>query len=100
QMTIEEHGAGKQLIRFRVRPRFVRKALVLGLLLGLLGVAAAFDGAQIASVLLAVSGVTVILRSLQECAVSMATVIHTLNLRSRSRRLRLPALDQSEIRET
>jgi hypothetical protein len=63
-------------------------------------VAAAFDGAEIASVLLAVLGVSVILRSFQECAVSMASVVHTLRVRSRGRRLRLRALDGSEIRET
>jgi len=99
-MTIEEHGAGKQLIRFRAWPRLTLKALAVGVLLVLLSVAAALDGGEAASLLLAVAGVTLLLRSLQECGISLATIVNALSAGVRKRRQLVRVLDPSEISET
>jgi hypothetical protein len=99
-MTIEEHGGGKQLIRFRCWPRFQMKALAIGLLIALLSVAAAFDGAAIATVLLALASAVVVLRLAQECAVSMGTIVNTLDDRAGARRYLMNVLGRSEVRET
>src|SRR5206468_3229077 len=47
--VIEEHGAGRQLARFRIVPSISRAALVVVCGLGALGAAAAWDGASFAA---------------------------------------------------
>ena len=44
RMAVEEHGAGKQLLRFRLMPRPRLTALVLGAISGVLGITAAATG--------------------------------------------------------
>ena len=53
RMVVEEHGAGKQLYRFRVTPRVTLRVGGLLMILAALAIAAAFDGAWIATALLA-----------------------------------------------
>lgn len=69
-MGVEEHGAGRQLLRFRIWPRFSRLALGTLIVLGGLAVAAALDGAWVVSALLLVAALAPALRSWQDCAVA------------------------------
>ena len=55
-MTIEEHGAGKQLARFRSAPRVSSYGVVAALMLLLLAVLAGLDGAPVAGIVLALGG--------------------------------------------
>lgn len=78
RMAIEEHGAGRQLARFKVWPRFSAKVLVLILLFAVLSAAAAFDRAWAASAILGAVAVLLPLSTFQECTSAMATVLRTL----------------------
>ncbi len=77
-MAIEEHGAGKQLVRFRSWPVCSFGGLMLLFLFALLSSGAALDQAWAASVIL--GGVTTLLalRMLLECANAIAAVLRVL----------------------
>ena len=77
-MAIEEHGGGRQLVRFRLWPRCSPGGLILILLFGILVTWAALDRAWIASAILGVVTLMLTLRTLQECASATAAVLHVL----------------------
>jgi hypothetical protein len=76
--TTEEHGAGKQLVRFRLWPKCSVQggALILLLLAGATG--AVWDHAWYAATLLVLLATLPAYRMVQECAGAMATVQHVL----------------------
>jgi hypothetical protein len=76
--TTEEHGAGKQLVRFRLWPKFSVQGLALILLLLAGAVGAVWDHAWLAAALLVLIAALPACRMLQECAGAMATVQHAL----------------------
>jgi len=78
RMAVEEHGAGRQLMRFRSWPRPSRAGLVAALLLATLAAAAGLDGAWPAGGLLAIGALVVLLRITQECAGASATLMEVL----------------------
>jgi GT2 family glycosyltransferase len=71
-MAIEEHGAGKQLVRLRAWPRWSAKGVLMIALFGLLGTGAAADGAWAAAVVL--GGIALVLagRAVYECGAGLA----------------------------
>jgi O-antigen biosynthesis protein len=77
-MTIEEHGAGKQLIRFRSWPKFAKKGLTLIGLCTTLAVGAALDAAWPSALILGCGVVLLASRAFQECAGALATILHAL----------------------
>jgi GT2 family glycosyltransferase len=74
RLAIEEHGGGRQLLRVRSWPRFSRLGLLLVVLLGLLAVAAADDGAWAAVVTLAVCALLLTSQIWVESASAMAVL--------------------------
>ena len=68
QMAIEEHGAGKQLIRVRLWPRFHALTLVVVLPMGFLALAALSDHAWSAAAACTLMAAVLSLRALLECA--------------------------------
>jgi hypothetical protein len=76
--TTEEHGAGKQLVRFRLWPKCSVKGLALILLFSALATGAALDQAWYSATMLMLVALLPACRMLQECAGVMATVQHTL----------------------
>ena len=78
RMVNEEHGAGKQLLRFRIWPLCSPSGLMLTLLFVALSLWAALDHAWAASIIL--GGVTVLLvvHQLRQCATATAAVLWTL----------------------
>jgi O-antigen biosynthesis protein len=78
RMAIEEHGAGRQLVRFRSWPKCSAKGLALIILFAILSAGAALDYAWIVSIILGVVAILLALRTLQECARAMATILHIL----------------------
>jgi hypothetical protein len=68
RMAIEEHGAGKQLVRFRLWPRCSGKAVVLVVAFIVLSVGAAFAQASTASLIIGGIALLFAVRVFQECA--------------------------------
>jgi GT2 family glycosyltransferase len=79
-MAIEEHGAGRQMVRLRCWPKLSSAGLGPILLPTLLAIAAAFDQAQAACGLFALIALGFGLRVLCECAGIMAGISSTLRL--------------------
>jgi O-antigen biosynthesis protein len=76
--TVEEHGAGKELIRVRSWPRCSSGGVILLLLIIALGTGAALDQAWAAAAVLAILALLLALRIGQECANATAAVLHAL----------------------
>jgi hypothetical protein len=74
-MAIEEHGGGKQLLRFRTWPRCSSAGAVVIVLFAFLGAGAALDHAWIASAILGAVVTMLTLRMLWECSVATAAVL-------------------------
>ena len=76
--TTEEHGAGRQLVRFRLWPKcsVQGSALILLLLAGVTG--AVWDQAWYSAMMLVLIAALPLCRMVQECAGAMATVQHAL----------------------
>jgi len=79
QMAIEEHGAGKQLVRFRSWPVCSSGGLMLLFLFALLSSGAALDRAWVASVLLGGVAILLTLRMFEECANALMTLLRVLH---------------------
>ncbi len=78
-MAVEEHGAGKQLIRFRAWPRCAPAGIVLALAFALLAAAAALSGAWVTCAVLNSVALFMMMLILKECSAAMASVIQILN---------------------
>ena len=77
-MAVEEHGLGRQLVRFRSWPRWSAAGVLLPLLLAFLFAAAALDRAWAASVILGVAALVLAVRAFLECATATAAVLRAL----------------------
>ncbi|MGI8802293.1 MAG: glycosyltransferase [Solirubrobacteraceae bacterium] len=75
---VEEHGQGRQLTRWRCRPTWSRLAVLNAVLLAVLALAAALDGAIVAAALLGLLAVALGVRIVTETASAMATVLEAL----------------------
>jgi hypothetical protein len=71
RMAVEEHGGGKQLVRFRVWPRYSIEGIGAILLLAVFSIGAALDQAWVVSILLGTSAAMLIFRSLWEWGVAL-----------------------------
>jgi hypothetical protein len=74
RMGVEEHGAGRQLVRLRAWPRASPAVLVLAVVLLLLGAGAALDGAWAASGLLLAVSAALLVRLSNDCAAALAAL--------------------------
>jgi hypothetical protein len=78
--VIEEHGSGKQLIRFRCWPRVAFRTLVMTLLLANFALIGAFERAGIAAAILALAALLVLLIAFLDCAAATACCLTVLKL--------------------
>jgi GT2 family glycosyltransferase len=78
RVVVEEHGAGRQLIRVGLWPRCALGVVVGGVLFGVLGWGAALSGAWAAAVVLGGGAVLFILRAIYECSTAMGSVLRAL----------------------
>lgn len=76
--TVEEHGAGRQLFRFRLVPRSTPVALAAVLPQGILVAGAVLDKAWLAAALLSVAFIFLAAYSFVECASAMAVLLRAL----------------------
>lgn len=83
RMAIEEHGAGRQLVRVRVWPRWTRIGILLTPILAALSVWAAYDQAWPACFVLGTAAGLLALWMLKECGNAMHHVLEALRLAKR-----------------
>jgi GT2 family glycosyltransferase len=76
--TVEEHGAGRQLLRFKMRPRLSGLGTVLPVLFVLPALGAAFAGARLAAIPLAALGVAVVALAVREASTATALSLSAL----------------------
>jgi cellulose synthase/poly-beta-1,6-N-acetylglucosamine synthase-like glycosyltransferase len=77
-MYFEAHGAGKQLIQFRVWPRCSPGGLAAGMLLAFLAMAATWDGAWTVGMLLGAMALWPLGRTVLECGVARSVIVRGL----------------------
>ncbi len=73
RMALEEHGAGRQLVRLRAWPRYSPLGVALTASFVLLSVWAGLDGASLASRMLAAATGLLVVASVKECGLGMAS---------------------------
>jgi GT2 family glycosyltransferase len=98
-MTIEEHGAGKQLVRFRTWPKVWPLAIVVDFILAAFAAGAAIDHAWVAWTVLTLAAAFFSFRVLQETSVAEAAILYTLEDRVKETTYLLPSLETSKVRE-
>jgi len=79
RMASEEHGGGKQLLRFKCWPRLSPLALAIIAPVSLAAAGALAAGALISGTVLTLGTVAFAFRALQECGAAMAVVRRSLN---------------------
>jgi hypothetical protein len=77
-MAVEDHGSGRQLIRFRSWPRINPLSLVLVLFFSILGILAAIDQAWVVTFILGVVALFLALRILWDCSTAMASLLKAI----------------------
>jgi membrane-anchored glycerophosphoryl diester phosphodiesterase (GDPDase) len=97
-MAIEEHGAGKQLVRFRMWPKFSPVAVLVGLVFALLALGAALQQSLVALTILSLIVGTLGFRLFQEGAVAEGAILYTLVDRVRKKSY-LRTLETSKVTE-
>jgi predicted ABC-type transport system involved in lysophospholipase L1 biosynthesis ATPase subunit len=74
RMAVEEHGGGRQQLRFRITPRTRRAGVAAIVAIALAGTGAAFDGAPAAAGVLVAMALALVACTLIEAAASIAAV--------------------------
>ncbi len=74
RMAVEEHGAGRQLVRLRAWPLPSPVVLTMALGLLLLATGAAADGARAAAAVLVVASAALMVRASNDCAAALAAL--------------------------
>jgi GT2 family glycosyltransferase len=74
--TVEEHGEGKQLVRFRSEPRVGRAVLFLVAALAAAAAADGWNGAAAPAVILGLIAVSILIVSFRSCARTTAALMH------------------------
>jgi O-antigen biosynthesis protein len=82
-LAIEEHGQGRQMVRFRAQPHY-RPAVGVGLALLSAGtVLAGLDGVLTAAAVLGAAGLLLALAAIRDCGAAMATVREAMDAETR-----------------
>jgi len=98
-MGIEEHGGGKQLVRFRTWPKFWGLAIVIDIVFALLALGAALDQAWIAWLVLSLIVSLFTFRLFQESAAAEAAILYTIEDRINKKAYGLPSLQPFDVTE-
>jgi hypothetical protein len=75
RMAVEEHGGGKQLLRFRVWPRCSRAGLIVVAVFAGLATAAAIDGTTVGAILLGAAALVAAGSMMRDCATAMGVLL-------------------------
>ena len=79
-MTTEEHGAGKQYLRFRVWPRLSRGSFLVTLPSLVVAGLAVANGAVVAGLVIGAGALALGFEALRQCGAAEATVLNTVGL--------------------
>jgi hypothetical protein len=71
-MVVEEHGAGKQLFRFRIKSLPAPWCILIATLFGVIALLSALDGAWPATVITAIFGLWLSIMSLSDSGTAVA----------------------------
>ena len=85
-MAIEEHGGGKQLLRFRVRPKFSTAGKIFSAATFLLGIGAFLDGALIVGLFLCSLGSMLLVYASRDYVLASSAfseTVHEIDLEER-----------------
>ena len=82
-MAVEEHGAGRQMVRFRAWPKFSPVGIALVFFFAILAFWAGMDHSWQASAVLGGFALLLALRIFQESALATATLLHVLERENR-----------------
>ncbi|TLY33518.1 MAG: glycosyltransferase [Ignavibacteria bacterium] len=77
-MTIEEHGSGRQLVRFRTRPFITRRRFAVTLFLELISAGALLDGAWDVSALVGATALALALTAYLDCANAASATLRAI----------------------
>ncbi|HSR87664.1 MAG TPA: hypothetical protein VLL07_01820, partial [Pontiella sp.] len=80
QLAVEEHGGGKQMLRFRILPRFSRYGVIFIALFTLLGYAALTSGARVAAIALFSGSLLMLARAASEYFLAANALSHSMCL--------------------
>ncbi len=78
RLAVEEHGGGRQLVRFRCWPQFSRVGLALVLTLALLAGAAALSDPWFVAAVLAASALLLAWAAIRDCATAVGVLVGAL----------------------
>jgi hypothetical protein len=98
-LAIEEHGGGKQLVRFRTWPKFWGLAVAVDVVFAILAALAAFEQAWPAFIVLALIVGLIAFRLFQEAAAAEAAILYTIEDRVKKKAYGLRALRPSDVAE-
>jgi hypothetical protein len=79
RMAVEEHGSGRQFVRFRSWPQWSRGGLALTLLFAALALGAAIDGAWVACGILSAIVLGLTVSAIRDCATATGSVVSVLH---------------------
>ena len=79
RMAVEEHGAGKQLLRFRLRPNWSKPWLITSAVFATISLLALLDQAWTVSATLGLMGLVVLGRMCLGCATATAVILQVLS---------------------
>ena len=94
-LTIEEHGGGKQLLRFRIWAKYPVASIVLSIALGVLSGAAAADSSYVASLILGFSSALLIVTCSADKARAMYELSNAFSLLGETYQLADPSPEKS-----
>jgi hypothetical protein len=77
-MAVEEHGGGRQLVRYRSWPKWSRGGLALTIVFAALSLGAALDGAWFACAMLGAISLLLTVSTLRDCGTAAGIVVRVL----------------------
>jgi GT2 family glycosyltransferase len=81
-MAVEDHGAGTQYVRCRVRPKCFAGGLVLSLTLAFLSARAGLDGAWLVCMLLGAGALVSVYKTVRDCGGASAAFLQAIGVQS------------------
>src|SRR5439155_14605560 len=75
RMAVEEHGSGRQLVRYRSWPRWSRSGLAITTVFAALALGAALDGAWVACSVLGAISLIFTLSAIRDCGTATGSVV-------------------------
>ena len=79
-VAVEDHGAGTQYVRYRVRPKCSAGGIILSLMLALLSAGAGLDGAWLICLVLGSGALVSIYQTIRNCGGACAVILQRISV--------------------